>query len=147
MSKIWLSVALAALSGALMTLQGSFNSALLKKIGLANMALFVSATGFIVALGTFLAWGRWSKLLQMTKVPWYGWLGGAIGVAIIAGVAYAIRQVSTALAISSIITAQLATALAVDHFGLFQSEQVAMTWLRFLGLAMMITGTYLMARR
>lgn len=147
MSKVLISVAVAALSGALMTLQGSFNSALLKRIGLANMALFVSATGLAVAVVTFLVWGRWSKLLQVTRVPWYAWLGGAIGVAIIAGVAYAIKHVSTALAISSIITAQLATALAVDHYGLFQSEQVAMTWFRLIGLVLMISGTYLMVRR
>ncbi len=147
MARIWLSVVVAAVSGALMTIQGSFNAALLRKMGVANMAAFVSATGFLVAAVVFLAWGRWSKLTQVTATPWYAWLGGAIGVAIIAGVALAIRQVSTALAISSIITAQLATALVVDHFGLFGSERVGLNWLRLVGFVLMVIGTRMMVDR
>jgi len=147
LAKIWLSILVAAASGALMTIQGTFNSALLKKIGLVNMAVFVSATGFLVAVAIFLFWGRWGELARVTAAPWYAWLGGAIGVAIIGGVAVAIRQVSTALAISSIITAQLATALVVDHFGLFGAERVGLTWLRLVGLVLMVIGTRLMVDR
>ncbi len=147
MARIWLSLATAAISGALMTVQGAVNSALLRRIGLANMAAVVQVTGLLVAAAAFLIWGRWGKLVQVTNAPWYSWLGGALGVAIIAGVAYAIRHVSTALAISSIITAQLATALVVDHFGLLGSEKVPLSWLRAVGLVLMVIGTRLMVDR
>lgn len=147
MEKTWLSVAVAAFTGALMTVQGAVNSALLRRVGIINMAAVVQITGLLVAAAAFLIWGRIGRLAQVTSAPWYSWLGGAIGVVIIAGVAYAIRHVSTSLAISSIITAQLATALVVDHFGLFGSEKVGLSWLRAAGLILMVIGTRLMVAR
>ncbi len=147
MAHLWLDVVAAALAGALMTIQGTFNSALLKRIGVANMAVLVSLIGFLAAVVVFFIWGRWSKLTHVVGAPWYAWLGGILGVVIIVGVAFAIGHLSAALAISSIITAQLATALIVDHFGLFGSEKVGLSWLRAIGFVLMVIGTRLMVDR
>ncbi len=131
---------LAAGSGALMAIQGTFNSALCKIIGLLEGTFSVHLIGTITAgiLLLFLGNGNFAK---MGNVPWYAWLGGPIGVAIIFGVAVSIPKLGVGVATTAIIGAQLLTAYLIDHFGLFGMEQIPFNMLKLGGIVLIVVGS------
>ena len=75
---------LAALSGAAMALQGTFNASLGKIIGLWESTLLIHIIGVITVIVIMIAVGcglnNYGKLGQ---VPWYAFLGGVLNVLII----------------------------------------------------------------
>lgn len=144
---ILLALGAAALSGLAMTLQGTFNALLGKRVDLPAMILVVHVTGLALGVVLYLLWGKPRRLPALGGVPWYALLGGILGVAIIAGVAYALARTGIALGVSVILTAQLITGVAVDHFGLFGTERVAAGWPRLVGTLLLIAGARLMLWR
>lgn len=144
---ILLALGAAALSGLAMTLQGTFNALVGKRVDLPAMILVVHVTGLALGVLVYLLWGKPRLLSALAGVPWYALLGGVLGVAIIAGVAYALARTGIALGVSVILTAQLITGVVVDHFGLFGTERVTAGWPRLLGTFFLIAGARLMLWR
>ncbi len=105
----------------------------------------VQITGTLMVVGLLPLIGRGSlgKLLQ---APWYTWLGGVLGVAIISTVAASIPKVGAAAATTAIITAQVLTACVIDHFGMFGLEAMPFTWCRWVGGALLAAGAWFMLR-
>lgn len=137
----------AALSGLAMTLQGTFNALLSKRVDLPAMVLSVHATGLALSVLVYLLSGRPRRLSGLAEVPWYAHAGGLLGVLIILGVAYAIARTGVGLGVGVILTAQLTTAVLIDHFGWFGSQRITADGRRLLGVALMIVGAGLLARR
>lgn len=131
----------AALAGALMALQGSLNSALGKIAGLWETTFLVHIVGTIVALVLLPIVGDGS-LSKLVGAPWYTWLGGVLGVAIIFTVAASIPKVGMANATTAIVAAQVLVACIIDHFGLFGLEALPFTWWRWLGGALLAGGVW-----
>lgn len=134
-----------------MSFQGAFNASLSKRAGLLGASAGVHVIGAI--LTGLLIFGAWlgarqclPQSLSLTRIPWYAYLGGILSVLIIAGVAYAFPIAGAGLGVSTIITAQLAAAVALDHFGWFETTHIPVTWVRLLGVALLIVGTWLVAR-
>lgn len=127
-----------------MAIQGSLNSALSKISGLLEATFIVHITGTI-ALVILLFVGRVGKgnLADAIHAPWYTWLGGLLGVAIIYAVAASIPKLGVATATTFIILAQVSTALLIDHLGLFGLEKAAFTWLKLLGAVLLAVGAKL----
>jgi transporter family-2 protein len=135
---------LALIAGALMAFQGSLNSALSKITGLLESTFIVHLTGTItVVLLLFVGQFGKGKLMNAIHAPWYTWLGGILGVAIIYTVAASIPKLGVATATTFIILAQVSTALLIDHLGLFGLEKTAFTWLKFLGALLLAVGARL----
>lgn len=130
---------MAALAGALMAIQGTFNSILSKIIGLLEGTFMVHFTGTVVTGVLLLLWGN-GHFSKASQVPWYAWLGGIIGVIIILGVAVSIPKLGVGMATTAIIAAQLLTAYLIDHFGLFGMKQIPFTYWKLFGIALMVTG-------
>lgn len=130
---------IAALSGLAMTFQGTINAALKDKVGVGPMAVTVHLTGLLVSLATLLFTGG-PKLQEFKNAPFYSYLGGALNVGIIGGVAWAIAKTGATLGISAILFGQLTTAVLLDHFGLFSLEKIPVSWLRLAGVALMLVG-------
>lgn len=134
---------MAAAAGALMAIQGTFNSILGKIIGLLEGTFSVHFLGTITAglLLLFLGNGNFNKF---SAVPWFAWLGGPIGVAIIFGVAISIPKLGVGVATTAIIGAQLLTAYLIDHFGLFGMEHIPFGLCKFLGIVLIVIGSKLL---
>jgi transporter family-2 protein len=135
---------LALIAGALMAVQGSLNSALSRISGLLEATFIVHLTGTIAVI-LLLFVGRLGKgnLASMVHAPWYTWLGGILGVAIIYTVAASIPRLGVATATTFIILAQVSTALLIDYLGLFGLEKAAFTWIKFLGAVLLAIGAKL----
>ena len=136
---------IAAASGATMALQGTFNSALGKTIGVTQATLVVHGMGTIVAALVLFAPGFGKEgFSRLTQAPWYAYLGGALSVAIVYGVAVSIPKLSVSNATTAIIVGQVTTALIIDSFGWFGVEKLDMTWLRAVGLVLLAAGAKLL---
>lgn len=134
---------MAAAAGALMAIQGTFNSILGKVIGLLEGTFSVHLLGTITAgiLLLFLGNGSFAKF---TTVPWFAWFGGPIGVGIIFGVAFSIPKLGVGVATTAIIGAQLLTAYLIDHFGLLGMEHIPFGLIKFLGIVLIVIGSKLL---
>ena len=137
--KLLLPLIIASLSGLAMTFQGSINAALKDRVGVAPMAVAVHFLGLIVSLAV-LAFSGLPKVTELKSAPLYSYLGGALNVVIIGGVAWAIAKTNATMGISAILFGQLTTAVFLDHFGLFSLERVPFSWVRIIGVALMLIG-------
>ncbi|MBT9176987.1 MAG: hypothetical protein DDT20_01313 [Firmicutes bacterium] len=144
----WLSAALAALSGALMAVQGSVNSGLGKQVGVLMATLIVHALGTAFALLLlWLPFLRENKGGNLGRIPWYLYLGGVLGVGIVYLVAISIARLGVAVATTLIIVGQVGTALLIDELGLFGIHRTPFTWLKAAGLLLLAAGAGLLLRK
>ena len=124
---------IAIISGALMSVQGVFNTTATK-----SSSIWVAAS--------FVMWfydGRppVSGLFQVQ--PKYALLGGVIGAFITYTVVRAMGSLGTAKAEITIVISQIAVAYIIELFGMFGSKRADFSWLKLLGLALAIGGVVL----
>jgi len=135
---------LALAAGVTMALQGSLNTVLGKVVGLLEATFYVHVIG-TVALVVLLLFGLGQgNLGRYAQAPWYVYLGGILGVAIIYLVQASISRLGVAIATTAIVVGQVSTALLIDHFGLFGLRAIPFTWWKLLGLIFLATGAKLM---
>ncbi len=145
--QIW-PLLVAALSGVAMALQGSINAALGKVIGLWESTFIVHLVGLLlVSLLLFICRVGNGCLSDISKAPWYTYLGGVLGVIIIYSVALSIPKVGAAPATTAIILAQVFTAGLVDHLGLFGLNKIPFNYYKVLGFFLMTGGAWLVLKR
>lgn len=137
----WLYLGIAALSGAAMALQGTFNAALGKVLGLWESTLVVHLIGTVVALVILVAVGLgFGNLGKLSQVPWWAYLGGVLSVIIIYAVARSIPQIGVSNATTAIIVAQVSTAVLIDCMGVFGVKKIDFQWIDLLGIALLAIG-------
>jgi transporter family-2 protein len=79
--------------------------------------------------------------------PWWMLLGGVMGLFIVFTVTYAGPRIGVAATVGILIAGQLAMGAAIDKWGLFRSEQIALGWPRLLGIALLAAGAVLSLRK
>ncbi|NLY88817.1 MAG: DMT family transporter [Firmicutes bacterium] len=135
-----------------MAVQGTLNALAGKIVGLIQATFIVNLLGSVTA-GLLLcffnpgATGFGGILQKIPSVPLYAWLGGPIGVAIIYGVAVSIPRLGVGMATTGIITLQLLTAYAIDHFGLLGREHLPFNWIKLTGILLLAAGSYLLLKK
>lgn len=137
----WLYLGIAALSGAAMALQGTFNAALGKALGLWESTLVVHLIGTIVALVILVVVGTgFGNFGKLSQVPWWAYLGGVLSVIIIYAVARSIPQIGVGNATTAIIVAQVSTAILIDCLGVFGMKKIDFQWIDILGIVLLAVG-------
>lgn len=134
---------IALLSGALMSIQGVFNSQVTKASGIWSASSFVQLSAFVVCIGAWLASDRSSLFKVFTVQPKYMLLGGVIGAFITYTVIKSMEMLGPARAVMLIVTAQLAVAYGIELFGLFQVEKQPWEWRKGIGMVIVIVGIIL----
>lgn len=131
---------IALLSGALMAIQGVFNTQVTKASGIWAASSFVQFTALLVCLGAWWLTDR-SSLMNVWKVePKYMLLGGAMGAFITYTVIKSVDALGPARSAMLIVVAQLLVAYGIELFGLFGTEKAAWDWRKAIGMAIAITG-------
>ena len=131
---------IALLSGALMSIQGVFNTQVTKSSGIWSAGVFVQFTALLVTLGIWAMTER-GKLLQVFRVePRYMLLGGVIGAFITYTVIRSMESLGPAKAVMLIVVAQLAVAYGIELFGIFGVEKQPWEWRKALGMGIAIAG-------
>ena len=133
---------LAALAGAAMSVQGVLNTRLGERIGVDAANAFVQGTAFALALVVMLLRGgnNWGQLMQGPKIYLFG---GVLGLIITLTVMQAIGALSPTVAVAVILIAQLLVAALIDACGWLGTEQMAFTWNKYAGIALLLAGVVL----
>lgn len=133
-------ILIALLSGALMSVQGVFNTELTKQTSLWVSTGWVQISAFLVCVAAWLFTGRESVGALMKVENKYILLGGVIGAFITVTVIQSMSSLGPAKAAMLIVIAQLAVAYLIEVFGMFGVEKVDFEWRKLLGMAIAIAG-------
>lgn len=131
---------IALLSGALMSIQGVFNTEVTKQSSLWVSTGWVQLSAFLVCILGWLFTGRESigALWQVDNK--YTLLGGVIGAFITVTVIQSMGALGPARAAMLIVVSQLAVAYLIELFGLFGVDKEPFEWRKILGLIISIVG-------
>lgn len=130
----------ALLSGALMSIQGVFNTEVTKQTGVWVSAGWVQLTAFVTCAAIWFFSGR-EEIWPLTQVqPRYMLTGGILGAFITYTVIRSMGSLGPARAALLIVVSQILVAYAIELFGLFGVEQVPFEWKKALGAAAAIGG-------
>ena len=130
----------ALLSGALMSVQGVFNTQVTKTTGMYVSNGWVQFSAFLVCLAVWFFMGRDSIGAIARVEPKYMLLGGVIGAGITWTVIKSMEQLGPAKAALLIVIAQLTVAYVIELFGMFGVEKEPLEWRKLGGLALSLIG-------
>lgn len=142
-------IAIALISGTALALQAGCNGTLARGLGgpiAAALTSFSSGALVLAAVTLSTTSGTPRISFPSGQLPWWAWCGGILGAAYVAGSAAAAQRLGAANLVALVITAQLAVALALDHFALVGFASRPLTMTRFLGLMLLLGGTVLVRR-
>jgi transporter family-2 protein len=74
-------------------------------------------------------------------------LGGVMGLIIVFTVTYSGPRIGVAATVGILIAGQLFMGAAIDRWGLFGSERIALHWPRLLGIALLAVGAALSLKK
>lgn len=126
-------------AGAAMSVQGVMNTRLGEKIGVYESNMYVQGTAFLLSVIVMLIMGK-GNLKEIEAVNKFYWFGGVFGLIITIMVMKAVGASNPTIAVSVILIAQLITAAIIDVFGLMDSEKIAFTWNKYIGVVLMLGG-------
>ena len=131
---IWIAV----LSGALMSIQGVFNTEVTKQSSLWVSTGWVQLSALLVCFVAWLFTGRESISTLWQVENKYTLLGGVIGAFITVTVIKSMGSLGPARATMLIVIAQLAVSYLIELFGMFGVEKQPFEWRKILGMAVAI---------
>lgn len=134
---------IAIVSGALMSIQGIFNTNVTKSSSIWVAAGFVQLTALATCLIMWFFNGRpeVSGILRVdNKVSL---LGGVIGAFITFTVVKSVSELGIAKAEITIVVAQVIVAYLIELFGLFGSKKAEFSWLKLLALIIAAGGVFM----
>lgn len=133
-------ILIALLSGALMSVQGVFNTEVTKQSSLWVSTGWVQFSAFLVCAAAWLFTGRDSigALWQVDNK--YTLLGGVIGAFITVTVIQSMGALGPATAAMLIVISQLAVAYVIELFGMFGVDRQPFEWRKIMGMLIAIAG-------
>ena len=131
---------IALISGALMSIQGVFNTQVTKASSIWVASAFVQFTALLVCLAAWLVSDRSSFAALFKVEPRYMLLGGAIGAFITFTVIKGMELLGPARAVMLIVIAQLIVAYLIELLGLFGTEKQPLEWRKVIGMGIAIAG-------
>ena len=131
---------IALISGALMSVQGVFNTQVTKTTGMWVSNAWVQLSAFALCVVMWLIMGR-DSVASIAKVePKYVLLGGVIGAGITWTVIKSMEQLGPAKAALLIVVSQLIVAYLIELLGLFGVEKSPLDWKKVGGMALALIG-------
>lgn len=131
---------IALISGALMSIQGVFNTQVTKASSIWVASAFVQLTALVVCIGAWLFTDRSNPMLVFQVEPKYMLLGGAIGAFITYTVIRSMDMLGPARAVMLIVTAQLIVAYIIELLGWFGVDKQPWEWRKGIGMLVAIVG-------
>ena len=131
---------IALVSGALMSVQGVFNTQVTKTTGMWVSNGWVQLSAFAVCLVAWFIAGR-DDVMTIAKVEAkYMLLGGVIGAGITWTVIKSMEQLGPAKAALLIVISQLIIAYVIELLGLFGVDKQPVDWRKIGGMALALIG-------
>ena len=146
-SKTLLLSGLGVIAGGLIAAQSVLNSSMGQRTGQFGAVLvltIISTAVLVVLILLFPASADFRHLPGLAEWPLY--LGGALGVAILAAPIFLVPRIGTTATMLSMVLGQSVFALLIDHFGLLASPKIEINLARVVGVLLVAAGAYLVGR-
>ena len=137
-------ILVAAISGALMSVQGVFNTEVTKQTSIWLSASFVQLTALAVCVAAWFITGKdgtvgsFSVLMKVS--PRYVMLGGIFGAFITYTVIFSVDAVGPARSAMFIVATQLLVSYILELFGMFGVDRQPFEWRKCIGIVIIIAG-------
>lgn len=143
---VWIAVLVSLCAGVGVSIQSPMMALASQRIGLLPGVLATNLAG-IGLLGTVLLLRGGVSFASLGSLPWFTYLAGPIGVGVMAAMAFAVPRIGISLTLVLSMGAQLAVAAALDHIGFLGLEVRRFGWPQLAGVAAVVVGIWLIARR
>ena len=138
-------VALTAVGGVATALQAHFMGLLERRAGtLESVFITYAGGGLLVALAMLIQ--RGGNLAAAAGAPWYAYTAGVLGLIIVGTLAYSAPRLGLVAAFTVFVAAQFAMGALVDHFGWLGSAVRPLTPSKWIGMAVVLSGVWLIVR-
>ncbi len=135
------------LTGVGIAIETPTNALLSKSAGSVLWASLVSfLVGAVVLAGAVAALRPKLPEGWAAATPWYAWVGGCYGAAVVALSAWATPKLGAGTTLVVIIASQTALGVVLDHFGALGLQAHPAGWLRAAGVAVVAAGAVMVAR-
>lgn len=143
MESVWILLATAA--GACIALQAAANGSLRTNLDDPRYAAFFSICGTIVTAAAVMLVLRPTPptAAALRAAPWWNWIGGPLGAAIVLAGAVLAPKLGAAAFIAAVVAGQLFCSILLDHFGLMNLPRQELTAARLLGVLLVFAGVLL----
>lgn len=142
-------VFLAMVVGFSLASQAGVNSQLRVGINTPIQAAFISFSVGTIVLG-LLAFNQdapWLINEGLSDIPWWAWIGGALGAFNIAMTIYLVPKLGALALAISVVGGQIFASLLYDQYGWLGYPKIEMTWTRALGAVLIVAGIVLVSRK
>ena len=137
-------IALAVAAGLAGAVQAAVMGELGGRAGVFPALAFSGVVAVVIGLALLLVAKQSLRGLgDVARQPVWLWTGGALSVLIILAITVASPRIGLAATIGIIIAFNLCMAALIDRFGWFGFDQIAITWMRALGLVLLGAGAAL----
>ncbi len=142
-------IAFALLAGTVLPIQGAINAQLRADLdapvaaGAFSFLVATAGIGLLLAVQLALGRARRPRIEPLRTVPWWGWLGGAVGATYVTSVFTLIPKIGAAPTIALTIGGQQLAAVLVDRFGLLRLRRREVSRLRLAAVAILLAGVLL----
>ena len=118
------------------------------RVGSLEAVTTAAVVGVVLALAiTLVARRSLSGVGEAVAGPKWQLLGGVMSVFIVLAITIAGPRIGIVATTAFLIAAQFSLAAVIDRYGWFGVEQVAFSWPRVLGIALLVVGAALTLRR
>ena len=132
------------IAGSMITIQSVLNSALGKKTGNLGSVLVLTIVSILLLVLLIFMLPSAANLRNIPGLSeWYLYLGGILGVAILAAPIFLIPRIGATSTLTALVIGQLFLALIIDHFGLFSFPKVEINLIRVVGILLLVAGAFL----
>ncbi|MDD2396574.1 MAG: DMT family transporter [Tissierellia bacterium] len=141
-----MSILFALAAGLLMSIQGVFNTRVMDSSNMWAATSWVHITALAASISIWFFTGREALLSVFDVTEKIYLFGGVIGAFITFTVIKGISELGPAYATMFILLAQLVVSYMIEVFGLFGTEKISFEWMKFIGVALMISGIVVFCR-
>ena len=139
-----LAVALAVLAGIAGSVQVAVMGRFGGRIGIFEALTFSTGVQLVFSFVILLAVrGGVGGLPQSLKTPAWMWIGGLMGLTVVGTITFAQPRIGATATIGILIAGQIAMGAAIDRFGLFGVDQIAISPARAIGIVLLGIGAAL----
>ena len=129
-----------------MSIQGVFNTRVMDSSNMWAATSWVHISAFATSMSLWFFTGREALLSVFDVTEKIYLFGGVIGAFITFTVIKGISELGPAYATMFILLAQLVVSYMIEVFGLFGTEKISFEWMKFIGVALMISGIVVFCR-
>lgn len=137
---------IALISGALMSIQGVFNTGITKSSSMWAANSWIQLTAFLVCVIAWFVTGKQNVMGMFHVENKYMLLGGVIGAFITMTVIKSMNSLGPAKAVLIIVISQIIVAYLIELFGLFGVDKVPFQWSKLVGALVAIVGIFIFHR-